>query len=130
MMEDFDRTVFEFMQEFGFTATYLQAGTATYNPTTGENTVAVTEIPVEAIQLDLPLTRNGASTATGTLIQDGDKQLFIRPPNKTDENASALVVNPAADRVRIGSTEWRIVTFKETNPSANNQILIELYIRR
>lgn len=120
----------EFMQDYSFTATYLQAGTATYNPATGENTVAVTEIPVEAIQLDLPLTRNGASTATGTLIQDGDKQLFIRPPNKTDTGATALSVNPAADRVRIGSTEWNIVTSKSIDTTASDQILIELYIRR
>lgn len=129
-MNDFDFMVQEFFTESGFTATYLQAGTASYNPATGENVVTVTEIPVEAIQLDLPLVRNGMSTATGTLIQDGDKQLFIRPPHKTDLNASALTVNPAADRVRIGTTEWRIVTAKESNPSANNQILIELYIRR
>ena len=129
-MEDFDSAIMSFFTEFGFSATYLQAGTATYNPATGENTVAVTEIPVEAIQLDLPLVRNGMSTSTGTLIQDGDKQLFIRPPNKADENATVLVVNPAADRVRIGSTEWRIVAAKETNPTGSNQILIELYIRR
>lgn len=128
-MGDFDQVVMEFFVDYGFTVTYLQASTASYNPATGENTVAVTEIPVEAIQLDLPLTRNGAATATGTLIQDGDKQLFIRPPNKTDANASALSVNPASDRVRIGATEWRIVTHKETNPTGSNQILIELYIR-
>lgn len=128
-MEDFDSAIMSFFSEFGFTATYLSASEGTYNPATGENTVAVTEIPVEAIQLDLPLVRNGMSTSTGTLIQDGDKQLFVRPPNKSDENSDALVVNPAADRVRIGATEWRIVTAKETNPTGSNQILIELYIR-
>lgn len=129
-MDDFDRTVLEFMQEFGFTATYLQAGTASYNPATGENTVAVTEIPVEAIQMDLPLVRNGVSTVSGTLIQDGDKQLFIRPPHKSNVANPVLVVNPAADRIRIGLTEWRIVTTKEINTSNSNSMLLELYIRR
>ncbi len=129
-MEDFDSAIMSFFSEFGFSATYLQASTATYNPATGENVVTVTEIPVEAIQLDLPLTRNGASTATGTLIQDGDKQLFIRPPKKTNIGYPVLAVNPAADRVRIGLTEWRIVTAKELNPSTQDSILIELYIRR
>ena len=127
-MDDFDQVVLEFMNDYGFTATYLKASSATYNPATGENTITVTEIPVQAIQMDLPLTRNGSSTASGTLIQDGDKQLFIRPTEKSA--ILPLIIDPAADRVRIGTLEWGIVTSKEINPSASNQILIELYIRR
>jgi hypothetical protein len=128
-MTDFDGSVAEFMQEFGFIATYMQP-TSTYDPTTGTNTVTYTEIPVQAIQVDLNLRSNGMSVGNGTLIQDGDKQLYIRPPNKTDTSASALTVNSAADKVKINGVLWRILTFKEITPDATDQILIELYIRR
>lgn len=129
-MDDFDELVLSFMCEYGVIATYIQIPEGVYDTATGENVVTPVEIPVEALQLDLPLTRNGASTQNGTLIQDGDKQFFVRPPNKTDCNAAPLVVNPAADKLRIGSVEWNIITFKEINTTGNNQILIELYVRR
>jgi len=130
-LSDFDGAVSEFMQEFGFTATYLQPdGTSAYDPSTGTNTVNYLSIPVKAIQMDLNLRSNGLTVAPNTLIQSGDKQLYIRPPNKSDTEAVALVVNPAADKVEINGVLWRILTFKEITPDATDQILIELYIRR
>jgi hypothetical protein len=128
-LSDFDGAIADFMQELGFQAIYMQA-TSIYDPATGTNNVSYTEIPVQAIQVDLNLRSNGMSVGNGTLIQDGDKQLYIRPPNKTDPLALFLTVNPAADKVKINDTIWRILTFKEINPDASNQVLIELYIRR
>ena len=128
-LSDFDGAVSEFMQEFGFYATYMQPN-STYDPATGTNTVTYTETPVQAIQMDLNLRSNGLTVAPNTLIESGDKQLYIRPPNKVDASASALVVNPSSDKVKINGVLWRILTFKEISPDASDQVLIELYIRR
>lgn len=128
---DFDGAVAEFMQEFGFTATYLQPdGTSTYDPATGTNSVNYLRIPVKAVQMDLNLRSNGTTVANNTLIQSGDKQLYIQPPNKTDAILLPLEVNPSSDKVEINGVVWRILTFKEITPSASDQILIELYIRK
>lgn len=130
-LSDFDGAVAEFMQEFGFTATYLHPdGTSSYDPATGTNTVNYLRIPVKAIQMDLNLRSNGTTVAPNTLIQSGDKQLYIQPPNKSDALLLPLKVDPAIDKVDINGVVWRILTFKEISPSASDQILIELYIRR
>lgn len=128
--DDFDATVLEFMNDFGFNATYLQSSEGTYDPSRGENVVTTTEIPIRAILLDRTLQSNGIGTQPGSLIQAGDKQLFIQPTQKVDIDATPLVVNPSSDRVRVGADTYKIVTYKEINTTAADQILIELYIRR
>ena len=127
---DFDSTVQEFMDELGFDATYLKYTTAAYNPALSGNSSTVTEIAIRAILLDRTLQNNGLGTQPNSLIQAGDKQLFIQPTQKVYEYATPLTVNPAADKVRIGTTVYSIVTVKEINTTAADQILIELYIRR
>jgi hypothetical protein len=71
----------------------------------------------------------GDGTKDSTLIRQGDKLLFIRPPEKVDPYRLPLVINPSEDRVVVGSTTYKIVTSKQTNPSATNCILYELYVR-
>lgn len=127
---DFDRMVLEFMRDDPLTAYYQKITSGDYNPVTSSVGVVTTEIPVSAILLDLTLRSNGLTKEANSLIQAGDKLLFVRPPNKADPDADFLVVDPTSDRIRIGSTVYTIVTFKEVNPSAQNQILIELYIRQ
>lgn len=129
-MNDFDLTVVEFMNDYGVAATYIKKTQGDYNPATGEAPETTVEIPVKAIQLDLPLTRNGASTIGGTVIQDGDKQVFVQPPQKTEQYALPIVVDVATDKINLNGVLWNIITFKETNPTGLNQILIELYVRR
>ena len=129
-MDDFDLVVLAFMQDYGVAATYIKKTQGDYNPATGEASETTVEIPVTVIQMDLPLTRNGASTISGTAIQDGDKQVFVQPPQKTEEYALPLVIDVASDKINLNGVLWNIVTFKETNPTGLNQILIELYVRR
>lgn len=128
--DDFDQTVLEFMNDFGFDATYLQSSEGTYDPNIGENVVTTTEIPIRAILLDRILKNDGIGTQPGSLIQAGDKQLFIQPTQKVDVDAAPLVVNPSSDRVRVGADTYKVVVAKEINTTAADQILIELYIRR
>lgn len=126
---DFDEALSEFFDEFGFEATYLKYENS-YSSTTLKNTQTVTEIPVEAILLDLTLQSNGLSTKFGTLVMAGDKELYIRPPNKTDPSAAALTIDPANDRVKVNGVTYKIVTMKEINTTATEPLVFDLYIRR
>lgn len=127
---DFDRVVAEMMQDFGFLATYVRTVSSTPNDVTGGVTNITEEIEVQAIKMELIRPTEGTGTKAGSLIQDGDQILYIRPTEKTDVFADALVINPAADHLLINDTAWNIVTVKEYNPSASDVILYELYIRK
>lgn len=129
-MEDFDHTVLEFIREDGFVAQYKKMS-GTYNPATASLTSSASEtIEVNAILLDLTLQSNGQSTRFGTLVINGDKQLLVQPPNKANPLAPALEINTATDRVVVNGVEYKIVTFKELNPTGTDPIYYDLYIRR
>jgi hypothetical protein len=129
-MEDFDHTVLEFIREYGFTAQYIKQADGEYDPATGTVSSVITQVPVEAILMDLTLNSNGLSTRFNTLVVAGDKQLIVRPPNKTDPAAPALSINTATDRVLVNGIEYKLVTFKEVNPTGADPVLFDLYIRR
>lgn len=128
---DFHETVYEMMQEFGFLATYIKKTNGTYNTSTSDNVGATsTNISVQAVLLEYNLKKDGLGENSNTLIKAGDKLLFIRPYEQTKRNATHIDVDPTIDRVQIGTTIYKIVTFKEHNTTSADQILIELYIRR
>lgn len=130
-MEDFDNTVVAIFSEFpSFTATYKQQVDGAYNPATGTVSQTVNSIAVEAVLMDLTLQSNGLSTKFGTLVIHGDKELFVRPPHKAGTIGSPMAINPATDKVVVAGHEYKIVTFKEINPSGTDPILYDLYIRR
>lgn len=128
-MDDFDTAVMELMAEFGTTATYIKR-VSTYDTTTSENVETTKEIPVQVILMDLTLQSNGLSTKFGTLIQAGDKEMFVRPPNKTDNGVAPLTVDPSNDSVRVKGIEYRIVSSKEVNTTGADTIIYDLYVRR
>lgn len=129
-MRDFDAAVLEFIQESGFTATYVKQTQGEYDPATGTVGTTVVEIPVQVILMDLTLQSNGLSTKYGTLVEAGDKELFMRPPHKTDPAQPILDIHPASDTVKVGTTVYKIVTMKELNPTTSDPILYMLYLRR
>lgn len=129
-MNDLDYAVMEFMRENPLTATYHKASRGEYDPTTGEVPSTVVEIPVQAILMDLTLQSNGLSTKYETLIEAGDKELYVRPPHKTDPLNPQLDIVPADDRVEVDGVIYKIVTFKEVNPTGADALLYSLYIRR
>lgn len=128
--DDFDRLVMDFMRDYPMTATYVQQTDGAYDPATGTVTSTTDEIEVEAILLDLTLSSNGLSTRHGTAVVAGDKQLIVRPPNKTDPDAAPLVINTATDRVIVAGHTYKVVTFKEINPTGPDPIAFDLYLRR
>ncbi len=126
---DFDRMVLSFMSDDPLTVTY-QSKTQTYSDATGMMTTETVSIPCQAILLEVdPRKFSGDGTKEGTLIRQGDKLLFLRPPEKVDPYRLPLVVNTASDTILVGATQYNIVTSKQTNPSAANCILYEIYLR-
>lgn len=127
---EFDKTALEMVNLFGTTATYIKNTGGSYNPATGEYSLAQTTFPIKCIVMDLTLQSNGNTYRNGTMIEAGDKQVYIIPPEKINPTADVLIVNPSTDKILIGTKEWNIVTSKEYNPSQSDNVLIELYIRK
>lgn len=127
-IDDFDRVVLAFMQDDPLTVTY-QSNSESYSDVTAINTVSTVNIPCKAIFLDHQLRTSGDSAKDGTLIRQGDKLLFMRPPEKSDTYRLPLVINQTLDRILVGTVSYKIVTFKQTNPSASDCILYEIYLR-
>lgn len=128
--QDFDETVLFFMDEMGGAATLIIQGEGEYNYETSQYETTETEVPVRAIMLDLTLQSNGLQTTSGTLIEMGDKRIFVQPANKNDPLAVMPKVHPNKDRIRMGGIVYKIITLKDTNPDTTNSVLLELYVRQ
>lgn len=127
-MDEFDRTVLHFMDEFGTTALYIRQVDGEYNPTTG--TVQSTEVkfPVRGILMEYTLQSNGLKNRYGTDILAGDKQFFMQPPGKN--KLPSYPIDPTKDKLQVGPVLYNIVTSKEVNPTGVEPILYELLLRR
>jgi hypothetical protein len=130
-MDVFDECVLGIFREFPILiAQYKTYTDGPYNPDTGSVSQTVTSTDVEAIMMDLTLQSNGLSTKFGTLVIAGDKELFVRPRHKTNPTKPIMAINPATDRVVVNGITYKIVTFKEINPTGADPILYDLYLRR
>lgn len=133
---DFIGLVNDMMDEFGSTGILLtQLDAGEYDPATGTANVITGEIPIRCIFMDLTLQSNGSGTRDRTLIQDGDKVLYVSPsaalipalmPN------GVLEVDSSDDKVVVGGYTYSVVTSKVIDPTASgtNPIMFELYLRR
>lgn len=130
LLEDFDSVIADMMQDFGTTATLQIYADAVYNPATADASPAKTDYVVNAILLDYPMIKNGLNTEFGTLIQTGDKQVFVQPRNKVSDNYTMPKITPNKDKILIGSELWKIATVKNVNPTNQNSILFELNVRK
>lgn len=128
--DDFHSMIGEFMRESGFTTTYYSVGEAIPNDAAGTISSITTEIPVQCIKMELPRPTNGVTSKAGTQIETSDQLLYIRPTDKADKFADAVLANPTGDYILINNARWKIVTVKEYNSSAEDNILYEMYIRK
>lgn len=96
----------------------------------GEVTRTSTDYTVEVALNDFPQANSGDKSKFGTLIEASDKEVFLRPINKTDTNATQPVIHANRDLVIINGTEWKILALKEINPSGVNVILFDMHLRR
>lgn len=118
----------EFFADDPLTAYYTKY-TTSYDDATSINTQVATELPCQAIQLDLTRNSNGLSSKFGTLIVQGDKELYLRPPEQTDPLATPLTIDTSSDRVRIGTTLYKVMDMKVLNPNAAQPLLYNLMLR-
>lgn len=132
-MQVFDKVVDKYMSRYGFDIQIEYLTPASDYDTESGTIIEVKElVNARAMMFDMTLQSNGTGNFRSTLIEAGDKQLFIRPISKnTDVQAVTLTtITPARDRIVIGGDKYKVVTFKEVNPSTTNSSLWELYIRK
>jgi hypothetical protein len=122
-MDSFKRVVQNMMTRYGTTLTVIVCGDAVYNPATSESVPVETQYIVPGMVFDFTLQSNGAQTAPGTLVQVGDKQVFLQP------TADVPRLRAERDFVVLGDKRYKVVTYKETNPTTADNTLIELLVR-
>lgn len=127
---DFDRMILDFMNDDPCTAYYQKSNAGAYDPSTGELATTLVEIPVQIILVDMTRNNNGLSSKFGTEILAGDKECFMRPPEKADPLMIPLVIDTTADRLRVGSIMYKVQDMKEANPTGAAPILYNLMLRR
>lgn len=132
-LDKFTRIVKKEMDRYGFDLDIIRTTPSTeYDPLNPLAPAEETLFPCRGILFDLTLQSNGDTFRPNSLINAGDKQLFIQPPeddgfyntNETD------VVLPNRDKIKIGNKMYKIITFKQLNPSATDSVLFECYIRQ
>jgi hypothetical protein len=130
-MDSFDRVVRNMMSRYGGTATLIVPQDGTYDVNSSEYvTPDPVQYSVKVLVFDYTLQSNGTQTMKNTLIETGDQQVIIQPLNKVDSALSMPRPRPEKDTIDIGGVIYNIVTCKETNPSLNDVVFYELYVRK
>jgi hypothetical protein len=103
----------------------------TYDPTTSENTVSYQDYAVNILVFDYVRKQEGVGEEKNTLVQTGDKQVYVQPPQKTDAGIPLPHLSPNSDFLKVGDKTYKIVTVKQYNPSMSSDgcIVYELYVR-
>jgi len=127
---DFDRAILEFMQDDPLTVTYVSSSSGTMNYETGEYVPILVSTPCAALLLDLTRNNAGFSTKFGLLVTQGDKEVWLQPPEKADRYAEPLVITPGADKVVIGSTTYTVAVMTEINPTGDSPVIYNMMLRR
>ncbi len=128
---DFSRAIYEFFQDDPATGYYIrEVGEGTYDPNTSLYTADLEEIPVRVILQDLTYTANGVSTKYGTLIQMGDKDCYILPPNKECCLNDPINLDPTKDRLRVGNITYKIAVVKSADPTGSNALVYNILLKR
>lgn len=131
MISAFDDVVANMMQEYGTTAHIVVTTAEEYSPDTSENETKEVEYRVRAMFFDYIDKMAGKGTERNSLIQSGDKQVYIQPPHKTSAGIPLPHIDTNKDRLKVNGTTYKIVTIKQYNPSMSRAgcVLYEAYIR-
>lgn len=134
VLDKFDRVVKKEMDRYGFDLTIVRnlSTNKNYDVSKGELVSNLESTPARGIFFDMNLWSNGDKTETNTLIKAGDKQLYIMPKTKDLQNFSFSIqdLKIEQDYVIVNSVRWKIVSYKEINPSTQNSYLWMLYVRK
>lgn len=118
------RTVMNLMRTRGGAATIvIPDGEPTYNPETSTVIATETYYPVRVLVFDYIQKTQGATVQGSTLIQTGDKQMFVQPTDDLPEPKART------SRVVFKGVNYDVITVKALDPSGTNVLLYELFIR-
>lgn len=126
--QDFDRVVLQMMKDFGGTGQLKVFSEGVYND--GEFTRTETLYDVSLILLDYPQIGSGDKSNFNTLILEGDKQCYVQPRNKEAFYLTQPEIKANRDTVVIGTTEWKIMNYKELNTSGSDISVFDLHLRK
>lgn len=128
----FLRIVDKYMKLYGFDCTLVRNTNdyANYDVSTSSFDSAPQLITIRAMLFDYQRQHDGTQVYKDTLIQAGDKQIFIYPPKALDDYTSITNILPENDRIKIGDDLYRVIAFKEINSNMRDSVLWECYIRK
>lgn len=127
----FDRMVKRYFDLYGFEVNIVKYETSSeYDVDSSSFPVNERLVPARGMLFDYILKKDGTGKYGNTLIQEGNKQLYILPPVKNTQYAGDPLetIDPTSDKIKIKNDLYEIVTFKEVNPSTTDSCLWELYI--
>ena len=125
----FDNVVTTMMRKFGTQQIVRIYADGNYDPATPEVETGYSDYGVKCMFFDFLRKDDGVIADSKTSIRTGDKQVFIQPIEKTDSNLTMPKINPTRDLLMINGKPYSVVTVKEHNPSLDDNVLIELYVR-
>jgi hypothetical protein len=128
--DDFGSSILEFFRDDPLTVTYVQTTGGTQNYETGEYVPTVVETPCKAIMLDLTRNMSGFSTKFGILVSQGDKEVYILPPEREDSYGTPLVITPGTDKLVAGSITYTVVAMTEINPTGASTVVYNFMLKR
>lgn len=125
--QDFHRMVGEFMNEWGFDCTYVRALPSIPNDDDGTLISSTQEIPIRAIKMAVLGNMAGSRSKLGTMIQEADDVLYVQPSAYLNNLAESEYTD---DWLVINGIHWEILAIREYDPSTDDCVLYELYIKR
>lgn len=124
---DFSAAIQEFFNDDPLVATYHQYSQGSYNPATSKYESVQVDTLVQAILLDLTRNTSGASSKFGSLISEGDKELYMKPLVGSSLPSS---VNTTSDKVTVGGLTYKVSTMRSLDPTGASPMLYNLYLKR
>jgi hypothetical protein len=127
-IDPFHRVVRNMMTRYSAPATLLSQGAGVYDPATSSYTAVVTPYAVRIIPFDYIKKGDGVGEENNSLIQTGDRQIFLEPPIQSLLPAMPRI-QPSKDKLQVLDKIYRIIALKDLNPTMADTIIYEMYVR-
>ncbi|AZR93926.1 hypothetical protein BBB39_09195 [Bordetella trematum] len=119
-------TAQELLEEFGGPVTLRQIETGEYDPALGQAPSTETDSVGVGVLFDYTAQAAGIANLSGSVIETGDKQLYLAPEQAAGGPMPAA--RPADLVLALGAT-WRVVSVKALAPTGA-VLLYEIQLRR
>ena len=127
-VKPFDGVVTRMMARFGGIGTLHISSSPVY--VDGESVETTSDYEVNILIFDYPQNGAGDKANFNTSILEGDVQCYVQPLNKQSPPSTQPTLQANRDTITLGTTEWKILNVKQLNPSAINNVIYELHLRK